>query len=152
MWQRLQEPCFTLKNLDELNYYVHETIAYLTELKDSNGVKLIDGPKKTFTPGFALSLKSILAVAKHLLTKNYNPFWYALTYQFSQDQLDVLQQDTELSGMEQQSKCITVQVGSQGTITIESSSCSFNCQLLCCRRKKTSRSQDVLSYWGDILS
>ncbi|CAB4019071.1 DNA transposase THAP9 [Paramuricea clavata] len=76
-----------LENLDELKYYVHETIAYLKELKDSEGVKLIDGPRKTFILGFALSSKSILALAKHLLTRNYNQFEYVLTYRLSQDQL-----------------------------------------------------------------
>jgi hypothetical protein len=78
-----------LENLDELKYYVHETIAYLKELKDSKGVKLIDGLRKAFILGFALSSKSILALAKHLLTRNYNQFEYVLTYRLSQDQLQM---------------------------------------------------------------
>ena len=80
----------TLDNLDELKCYVNETITYLTELKDSNGVKLIDGPRKTFILEFALSSKSTLAVAEHLLSRNYNQFEYVLTYRFSQDQLEML--------------------------------------------------------------
>ena len=80
----------TLDNLDELKCYVNETITYLTELKDSNGVKLIDGPRKTFIFRFALSSKSILAVAEHLLSRNYNQFEYVLTYRFSQDKLEML--------------------------------------------------------------
>lgn len=73
----------TLANLDELKCHVNETIAYLKKLKDSDGVKLIDGPRKTFILGFALSSKSILAVAEHLLSRNYNQFEYVLTYRFS---------------------------------------------------------------------
>ena len=87
--KRYKSP-ITLDNLDELKCYVNETITYLTELKDSNGVKLIDGPRKTFILGFALSSKSILAVAEHLLSRNYNQFEYVLTYRFSQDQLEML--------------------------------------------------------------
>ena len=79
----------TLKCLDELKHYVHETIAYLMELKDSNGVELIDGPRKTFILGFALSSKSTLAVGKHLLTRDYNPIEYVLTHRFFQDELEM---------------------------------------------------------------
>ncbi len=79
----------TIENLDELHHYVLDTISYLTELKDNNGVKLIDGPRKTFILGFAVSPKSIMALAKELLTRNYNKFKYVLTYRFSQDQLEM---------------------------------------------------------------
>ena len=79
----------TLNNLDELQCDLNETIFYLQELKDSNGVKLINGPRKTFIQGFAVSSKSILALAKHLLNRSYNPFEYVLTYRFSQDQLEM---------------------------------------------------------------
>ena len=44
---------------------------------------------KTFIMGFALSSKSILAVAEHLLSRKYNQFEYVLTYRFSQDQLEM---------------------------------------------------------------
>ena len=47
----------TLQNLDELRHNLLDPISYLTELKDSNGVKLIDGPRKTFILGFAVSSK-----------------------------------------------------------------------------------------------
>ena len=36
----------TLNNLDELQCYLNETMLYLKELQDVNGIKLIDGPKK----------------------------------------------------------------------------------------------------------
>jgi hypothetical protein len=79
----------TLQNLDELLHNLLDTISYLTELKDSNGVKLIDGPRKTFILGFAVSSKSIMALAKELLTRTHNKFDYLLTYRFSQDQLEM---------------------------------------------------------------
>ena len=55
----------TLNNMEELQYNLNETIIYLKGLKDSNGVKLFNGPRKTFIQGFAVSSKSILALAKH---------------------------------------------------------------------------------------
>ena len=78
-----------MENLDETQNFLNDTIDYLTELEDGNGIKLVDGPRKTFIVGFALSSKSILAITRNLLTWNYNQFKYILTYQFSQDQLDV---------------------------------------------------------------
>jgi hypothetical protein len=78
-----------LDNLDEIQHDLLDTISYLKELKDSNGIKLINGPRKTFVLGFALSSKSILALAKRLLTRNHNKFEYLLTYRFSQDQLEM---------------------------------------------------------------
>ena len=52
----------TLENLDEIQHYLLDTIANLTELKDSDRIKLINGPRKTFVLGFALSSKSILGL------------------------------------------------------------------------------------------
>ncbi|CAB3977737.1 THAP domain-containing 9 [Paramuricea clavata] len=79
----------TLENLDELRHYLLDTISYLTELKDNNGTKLMNGPRKTFILGFAVSAKLIMALAKELLSRNYNKFKYMLTYLFSQDQLEM---------------------------------------------------------------
>ena len=56
--------------------YQHSTTA-------NNGVKLINWPRKTFIQGFAVSSKSILALAKHLLHRSYNPYEYVLTCCFS---------------------------------------------------------------------
>ena len=72
----------TFQNLIELQYYIHD--AY------SNGLKLMDCPTKSFILGFAISFKSILAVAKNLLSRNQNPFEYVLVYRFSHDQLEML--------------------------------------------------------------
>ena len=77
------------ENLDETQHFLNDTIDYLTKLKDNNGIKLVDGPRKTFIVGFVLSSKSILAIARNLLTRNYNQFKYVLTYRFSQDQLEM---------------------------------------------------------------
>ena len=79
----------TLENLEDLQGYLLDKTDYLTKLKDSDGVKLVDGPRKTFVLGFALSSKSILALAKRLLNRGYNNFQYVLTYHFSQDHLEM---------------------------------------------------------------
>ena len=78
-----------LDNLTELEKELHDTISYLKELKGADGTKLIDGPRKTFIVGFAVSTKSIIALAKQLLNRNHNKFEYVLTYRFSQDQLEM---------------------------------------------------------------
>ena len=62
---------------------------YLKTLKDENGLKLVEGPRKAFVMGFAISLKSILSLAKRLLYREYNTFEYLLSYRFSQDQLEM---------------------------------------------------------------
>ena len=62
----------TLNNFDELQCNLNEIIFYLKGLQDTNGVKLINGPRKTFIQGFAVSSKSILALAKHLLNRSYS--------------------------------------------------------------------------------
>lgn len=64
----------TFQNLNELQYYIHD--AY------SNGVKLMDCPRKTFILGFAISFKSILAVAKNLLSRSQNLFEYVSSTDF----------------------------------------------------------------------
>ena len=79
----------TLNNIDEIQDYVHQTIHYMTTLVDADGIKLVNGPRKTFIVGFALSAHSILSLAKHLLHRDYNAFEYLLTYRFSQDQLEM---------------------------------------------------------------
>ena len=80
----------TLKNFMELQSYLQHIISYLKELKDVDGTKLVNGPRKTFILGFAVSSNSILAIAKKLLNREYNKFEYVLTYRFSQDQIEML--------------------------------------------------------------
>ena len=78
-----------LENIDEVEEYLNEVINYLKELKDHDGRRIVDGPRKTFIVGFALSSKSIIAIAKHLLSRSCNSFDYVLTYRFSQDQVEM---------------------------------------------------------------
>ena len=73
----------------ELQTYLLGIISYLKTLKDENGTKLVEGPRKTFILGFAVSTNSILAIAKKLLNRKHNKFEYVLTYRFSQDQIEM---------------------------------------------------------------
>ncbi len=52
-------------------------------------MKLVCGPRKTFILGFAVSSKSIIAIARKLLERNDNKYDYVLTYRFSQDQAEM---------------------------------------------------------------
>ena len=61
----------------------------MKKLKDVDGTKLVDGPRKTFILGFAVSANSILAIAKNLLSREHNNFKYVLTNRFSQDQIEM---------------------------------------------------------------
>ena len=79
----------TLGNIDEFQDYVNQTIRYLTTSVDKDDIKLVNGPRKTFIVGFALSSQSILLLAERLLHRDYNTFDYLLTYRFSQDQLEM---------------------------------------------------------------
>lgn len=67
-----------LQNISELEQYFIDTISYFKELRDNDGAKLIDGPRKTFIPGFAVLSKSILAITKCLHNRNHNHFEYVL--------------------------------------------------------------------------
>lgn len=78
-----------LEIIDEVEKYWNEVINYLKEIKEHDGRRIVDGPRKTFIVGFALSSKSIIAIAKHLLSRSYNSFDQVLTYRFSQDQVEI---------------------------------------------------------------
>ena len=86
--KRFKSP-LKLENYAELRTHLLDIISYLKELKDIDGTKLVDGPRKTFILGFAVSANSILAVAKNLLSREHNTFKYVLTYRFSQDQIEM---------------------------------------------------------------
>ena len=45
----------TLENFDDLDEYLNEINSYLQQLEDSEGEKLVNGPRKTFILGFAVS-------------------------------------------------------------------------------------------------
>ena len=46
-----------LENIHEVEEYLNEVINYLKELKVHDGRRIVDGPRKTFIVGFALSSK-----------------------------------------------------------------------------------------------
>ena len=79
----------TLENIDDFEEYLNEINSYLQQLEDPEGKKLVNGPRKTFILGFAVSSRSIIALARRLLERNYNKFDYVLTYRFSQDQIEM---------------------------------------------------------------
>ena len=101
------ESPITLNNIEEIQDYVNQTIYYLTTLVDKDGIKLVEGPRKKFIVGFALSSKAILSLAKRLLERDYNTFDYLLTYRFSQDQLEMFFSEIRRQ-LEQQSQCTSV--------------------------------------------
>jgi hypothetical protein len=86
--KRYKRP-LTLENYKELQQTLHDIISYLKKLKDVDETKLVDGRRKTFILGFAVSANSILAIAKKLLSREHNKFEYVLTYRFSQDQVEM---------------------------------------------------------------
>ena len=86
--KRFKSP-LKLENYAELHTHLLDIISYLKELKDIDGTKLVDGPRKTFILGFAASANSILAIAKNLLSREHNTIKYVITYRFSQDQIEM---------------------------------------------------------------
>lgn len=53
----------TTKNYEEISNYLINGIKIITSLTHENGLKIVNGPRKTFIRGFAISAKSILAIA-----------------------------------------------------------------------------------------
>jgi hypothetical protein len=70
----------TLENIDDLEEYLNEINSYRQQLEDPEGEKLVNGPRKTFILGFAVSSRSIIALARRLLERNYNKFDFVLPY------------------------------------------------------------------------
>ena len=83
------KPPITTKNYEEISSYLTNGIKTLTSLTDENGLKIVSGPRKAFIRGFAISAKSILAIAKDLLQRSNSPYEFVLTYKFSQDKLEM---------------------------------------------------------------
>ena len=79
----------TPDNILELQGYLNNGIDYLKSLKDTAGLPIINGPRKTFVIGFAVSATSILNISRHLFERSESPFKYILTYRFSQDQIEM---------------------------------------------------------------
>ena len=66
-----------------------EAISFLKSLKDTNGVLLIQGPRKAFVIGFCVSANSIHAISRYLLDRQESAFEYILAYKFSQDAIEM---------------------------------------------------------------
>jgi hypothetical protein len=78
-----------LENYANIEKYLQDGIAILKTLKTLDGVEVVNGPRKTFIQGFAISADSILAISKELLQRANLPYNYVLTYRFSQDPLEM---------------------------------------------------------------
>lgn len=77
-----------LKNIGWVTKVFEETISYLENLKIDN-LPALKTPRKMFAQGFIITMKSILLMAKELLTRNENPLKYFLAYKVSQDHLEL---------------------------------------------------------------
>ena len=78
-----------LENYANLEKYLQDGIKFLKTIKTLDGVVVVNGPRKTFIQGFAISADSILAISKELLQRASMPYKYVLTYQFLQDALEI---------------------------------------------------------------
>lgn len=80
-------------NLEYLESEIIPLVDYLFTLQVKNNNDTISHiyttSKKTFVIGFALAVKSIFSIAKLLFEENQN-FKYILSYQFSQDHIEIL--------------------------------------------------------------
>ena len=78
-----------LENYANIEKYLQDGIKFLKTIKTLDGVAVVNGPRKTFIQGFAISADSILAISKELLQRASMPYKYVLTYRFSQDALEM---------------------------------------------------------------
>ena len=79
----------TNDNFWDIDKVIQDSLQTLKSLKDTNGLPVIQGPRKTFVIGFCVSAQSILEISKTLLEREESPFEYVLTYRFSQDALEM---------------------------------------------------------------
>ena len=76
-------------NFYEIEGRLHEANEFPKCLKDTNGMPLIEDPRKTFVIGFCISAYYILTISRTLLERGESPFEYILTYRFSQDPIEM---------------------------------------------------------------
>ena len=78
----------SLENFYDIEAYLLNGIETLKSLKDTAGRPIVNGPRKAFILGFAVSSILILKISRGLLERSEAPFEYLLTYRFPQDQLE----------------------------------------------------------------
>ena len=81
---------FFQNNCDYLTSIINESVQYLSELTDTNGLPLVNHRRKTFVLGLIINAKSTVSLARQLLNEPMKPFKYVLTYKMSQDHLELL--------------------------------------------------------------
>ena len=79
----------TLENFYEIEGYLMDEIESLKYLKDTAGIPIIKGPRKTLLLGFTISALSVTDTSKALLERRETTFEYILTYRVSQDQIEM---------------------------------------------------------------
>lgn len=72
------------------NKTIDESVKYLSELKNINGVPILKTRRKTFVKGLITLALSVKHMASNLLQASFNPYSYILTYKLSQDHLELL--------------------------------------------------------------
>lgn len=77
----------TLANIERWENKLENALEYLFSLKTYDNTLLFKSSRKTFINGFAMAIKSVIAIAKSLLSDK-DHFKYLLTYKFSQDHLE----------------------------------------------------------------
>ena len=69
---------------------IDSSVAYLSSLKTTDGVPLMNTRRRTFVHGFIIAATSVKKLAMELLTLVKDPFLYLLTYKLCQDHLELL--------------------------------------------------------------
>ena len=72
------------------NSIIDKSISYLSGLKNEDGVPLTQTKRKTFVCGLIINAKSTRILADDLFSQVINPYSYLLTYNTSQDHLELL--------------------------------------------------------------
>ena len=80
----------TKSNLSNWLYQCNKIVSYLFELKDEHGHFLREKHCKTVIWGFVFSICSVMAITQDMLTCTDCPLKYVLTYNFSQDHIELL--------------------------------------------------------------
>ena len=69
---------------------IDESVEYLSNLKERNGVPILKTRRKTLVEGLITLATSVKRCVSNLLGASFNPYSYFLTYKLSQDHLELL--------------------------------------------------------------